>query len=191
MSFVAKAIKSVFKAVKKIVKGVTKIFKKVLKSPIGKALLIAGAVYLGGGVLGAWNTPFSLVTKAGQFLGGETGLMGKITSDAAGFVGTAVEGIGPNGNWFNANGQALQGSTTGINQYAASGAAGNITPSAVSSATNTGAGQMIDQATGKVIASNADDQTKSAFMTGWGMVKDAAPLISAAGALMTETDADA
>jgi hypothetical protein len=50
-------VKSVGKAIKKVVSGVKKVFKKIASSKIGKVLLIAAAVYLGGAALSMWSVP--------------------------------------------------------------------------------------------------------------------------------------
>lgn len=53
----SKVVKKIGKAVKSVFKGVKKVFKEVTKSKIGKALLIGGAIFLGGAALGFWNAP--------------------------------------------------------------------------------------------------------------------------------------
>ena len=57
----SKIVSGIGKAVSGVVKGVTKAFKAVTKSKIGKILLVAAAVYLGGAALGMWESPFSAI----------------------------------------------------------------------------------------------------------------------------------
>lgn len=102
MSKVAKKIggavkdfaESVVGGVKKIFEGVKKVFKKVWESPIGKIILIAGAVYLGGAALGAWSSPFSSINGALVGGAGETTLGGAAAGDtlAAGAAEAAATG---------------------------------------------------------------------------------------------------
>ena len=70
----SKIVKGIGKAVKGIVKGVGKAFKKVWKSKIGRALLVAAAVYVTGGMAGLWSTPLT---------GGAAGGAGLASSQAA------------------------------------------------------------------------------------------------------------
>ena len=50
-------VKGVKKVLSKVVSGVKKVFKKIASSKIGKVILIAAAIYLGGAALGAWSVP--------------------------------------------------------------------------------------------------------------------------------------
>lgn len=50
-------VKGVKKVIGKVVSGVKKVFKKIASSKIGKVILIAAAVYLGGAALGHWSIP--------------------------------------------------------------------------------------------------------------------------------------
>ncbi len=84
----SKIFKSVKKGVSKLWKGIKKVVKKVWKSKIGKIVLIAAAIYLGGWALGAWSGPGG----AGGLLGGE-GLLGG--SGATSTLTTAAPGITP------------------------------------------------------------------------------------------------
>ena len=56
----SKVIKSVKKTVSKVFKEV----KRFVKSDLGKAVLIGAAVFVGGGALGMWKTPFESVNGA-------------------------------------------------------------------------------------------------------------------------------
>ena len=58
---VVKVVKSVGSG---IVRGVKKVFKEVTKSNIGKALVIASAIYLGGAAFGMWESPFASLNGA-------------------------------------------------------------------------------------------------------------------------------
>ena len=68
-SSIVKGIKNIFKGVKKVVKKVFKAVKKFAKSGLGKVLLTAAAIYVGGGMLGAWQTPTWLGGTATSTLG--------------------------------------------------------------------------------------------------------------------------
>ncbi len=69
-------MKKIASGIRGVVRGVKKVFKEVTDSKIGKALLVAATVYVGGGMLGAWNTPFESINgvlNAGSKLGGGGG----------------------------------------------------------------------------------------------------------------------
>ena len=108
MSSVAKGIGGVFKkiggAVKSIVSGIGKVFKKVWESPLGKIIMIAAAVYLGGWALGAWTGPgggvgflansgFSQALGIGATVPGAAGA-GAGVADTLGVVATDIGGAG-------------------------------------------------------------------------------------------------
>lgn len=57
---VKKVVKGVGKAVGSILSGVTKVFKSAWDSTIGKVVISAAAIYLGGWALGAWGGPGTL-----------------------------------------------------------------------------------------------------------------------------------
>lgn len=54
-------MKKIASSARGLVRNVKKIYKKVTDSKIGKALLVAATVYVGGAMLGAWNSPFSSI----------------------------------------------------------------------------------------------------------------------------------
>ena len=108
MSSVAKGIGNVVKkiggAVKSIVSGIGKVFKKVWESPLGKIIMIAAAIYLGGWALGAWTGPgggvgFLANSGLSQALGigatvpGAAGA-GAGVADTLGVVATDIGGAG-------------------------------------------------------------------------------------------------
>lgn len=76
-------IKGAVKAVKGIFKGIKKVFKKITSSTIGKVLLAAATIYLGGAAFGMWETPFASVN--GAFVSG--------TKAAATAAGTDVSAL--------------------------------------------------------------------------------------------------
>jgi hypothetical protein len=103
----SRAVKSVGRAIGKVVSGVGDAVKKVAKSKLGKAVLIAAAVYFGGAALsgamsstgtamqGISNAWTSLSTAAGQAAGAMTGVEGASFANAgnalsAGFGGSAA-----------------------------------------------------------------------------------------------------
>jgi len=60
----SKLVKGLKKIRKKIIKGLKTGFRSITKSTIGKVLMFAATVYLGGAALGAWNSPFSSINGA-------------------------------------------------------------------------------------------------------------------------------
>jgi len=83
----SKVVKKVGRAVGKVVKGVANVAKKVVKSPIGKALVAAAAIYFGGAALaGAMGAGSGAAGVAGAAAGG--GLSG-----AAAGIGQAWSGL--------------------------------------------------------------------------------------------------
>ena len=96
----SKVFKGIGKVVKKVFKGVGKAFKKVWKSGIGKALLIGGAIFLTGGMAGAWVLPQALsgLTGVAQgVLGGVGSAVGSVVKGAGGVLGGIAKGIGDMG----------------------------------------------------------------------------------------------
>jgi hypothetical protein len=84
----SKVIKGIGKAVKGLVKGVKKVFKKITDSKIGKVILIAAAIYLGGAAFGMWNSPFQSIN--GVFVkGASNAAAGSVASTAAPVVESA------------------------------------------------------------------------------------------------------
>ncbi len=64
-----------------------KIFRKVASTTIGKVVLVAAAIWLGGAALGAWNSGIAAVD--GAFVGGAAGAGGAATTTgAASTIGT-------------------------------------------------------------------------------------------------------
>lgn len=79
----------------KVIKSIKKGVKKVMKSPIGKALMIAAAVYTGGAALGAWKAAGALakingVLKAGKLASAVKTGIGMMTGGGASSTGGAV-----------------------------------------------------------------------------------------------------
>jgi len=78
------------------VKKVGKAIKKVASSKIGKALLIAATIYVGGAALGAWQSPFASIN--GALAGGAKASAGSqmlSTGNAVASAGTAANTVGP------------------------------------------------------------------------------------------------
>ena len=55
----SKLFSKIGKAVRKVFRGIKKVFKKITSSKFGRVLLAGVAIYLGGGVLGMWDTVFT------------------------------------------------------------------------------------------------------------------------------------
>lgn len=91
-----KVVKKIGKAVKSAFKGVKKVFKEITSSKIGKTLLVAGAVFLGGAALGFWNVPgwvpFSGKVNGAFVKGASSNATAAATgADVAGSTVTAAE----------------------------------------------------------------------------------------------------
>lgn len=119
-----KVVKKIGKGIKNVFKGVKKVFKEITSSKIGKALLIAGAIYLGGAAFGMWNTPFSSVN--GAFVGGGGNAASVAATGEA--AGTAAVAEGPSaaaklGSMVGKESATLSGATTKAALPSATGAA--------------------------------------------------------------------
>lgn len=87
----SKLIKGAVKGIKKIAKGIGKVFKKIASSTLGKVLIAAAAIYLGGAAFGLWNSPFSAVN--GAFVKGAADTAAQqVVAGGVGEAGVAVEG---------------------------------------------------------------------------------------------------
>jgi len=126
----------------KVVKGVVKAVKKVASSKLGKIALLAGAVYLGGGALGAWNTPFSSINGALK--------VGSAVSNVAGGASTGANYLA--GNQI-ATTAAANAATTAA--AAAPAASGGLISNAVSGITGFVKANPITAAMGLNALSNA------------------------------------
>jgi len=76
----SKVVKGIGKAVGSVISGATKVFKSVVSSKIGKIALLAAVIYISGGALGAWETPFSSIN----------GIFASGAAEAAAAPGTAA-----------------------------------------------------------------------------------------------------
>jgi len=114
-------VKGVVNVVKGVADGVGDLARSIADSPIGKAILIAGAVYFGGAALAGG---FGSSAAGGSFLSGmgvgvesaATGLSSAWSSTLAGNFGEAASTIG---NTFGAAGTAAGESATLASQIAA------------------------------------------------------------------------
>jgi hypothetical protein len=98
---IGSVVKGAVKAVKSVVKGVGTVVKKVASSKLGKAVLIAAAVYFGGAALAGG---FGSSAAGGSFLSG----MGTGVANAASSLSTAW-GSALSGNFSTAGSQLAQG----------------------------------------------------------------------------------
>jgi len=64
MSKVVKSVKSGLKKVGKVFSKVGKEFKRFIKSDLGKAVMVAATIYIGGAAFGAWDSAFASVNGA-------------------------------------------------------------------------------------------------------------------------------
>lgn len=118
----SKVVKGIVGAVKGIVKGIVKAFKSVVKSPFGKILMMAAAVYLGGAAFGLWESPFSSINGV---LAGEAG------SQSAGAA--IVQGAGPEAVTATAAPEAIGAAGQEVAAGTASPAAAEVGSEAVTS----------------------------------------------------------
>ena len=135
----------------KVIKGVKNVVKKITSSKLGKALLIAATIYIGGAALGAWGSPFGAINGA-LVKGGATAGAGSGTAAATGGANAAATG--------GINTAALSG-TGGSAGFSVGGTTsvvtGNALPAAsggfsVGGATSTVAGTGTTAATGTAAA---------------------------------------
>lgn len=95
----SKVVKGVVRAVKKVVSGVASVVKKVVKSPIGKVIIAAAAVYFGGAALAgamsstAGSSALGAISNAWTSLGtAGSQLMAGNLGNVAGALGTGIQG---------------------------------------------------------------------------------------------------
>jgi len=151
-------IKSVGRAVKKVVSGVKKVFKKIASSKIGKVILIAAAIYLGGAALGAWQSPFASINGAFTSAGSQASQM----AAANNAVATGSFGVPTASASTGLNAAALPGGTTG----GAGFSVGGTTSTVAAPATGTGAGFSAGGVNSTVASSGATTGTASAATPG-------------------------
>jgi len=119
----------------KVVKGIGKAVKKVLSSKIGKALLIAATIYIGGAALGAWQSPFTSIN--GALAGGakaSTGVQMAASGEAAAAAGTAANSVGPLASGYAGASAPAAAGSAGLDLAALSSVPG-ITPAAAATPT--------------------------------------------------------
>ena len=116
---IGKAVKKIGRAVGKVFKGIKKVFKKVWESSIGRAILIGAAIFVGGGLIGLWNTPGWLGGAGTTASSSASTGVGQAVS-AANTAGTTSAGTvaGTGG----AAGGAGAGAAAGAGELAAAGA---------------------------------------------------------------------
>ena len=120
--------KPIRKAIKSVFKGVGKLFKKVWKSKIGRALLIAGAVYITGGLAGLWSTPFTpgaAAATAGAATAGPATTAAALANANAAYAGGAAAGSAA------AGAKAATAATAAAKGASVAGAAGAAAPTTI------------------------------------------------------------
>jgi hypothetical protein len=78
---IGKSVKRVFKGVKKVFKKASKFVGRAMKSPWGKALMIAAVIFTAGAAAGVWGG-FGAASAAGGSGAASTGFFGKIIGGA-------------------------------------------------------------------------------------------------------------
>lgn len=170
----SKLFKKIKKGVSKLWKGVKKVFKKITSSKLGKVLLAAAAIYVGGVMLGSWggSGPLSFLSPAGSGAATATTAVPGATvgGTTAGATGTNVT-IGAGGAIAETG--AVTGATVGGTQGAtiAGGAGGAVTGA-------TGATGVSSVGTGVIGAAETAAATGG---TVGGVSSISAPLVSAEG----------
>lgn len=128
-SGIAKGVKSVFKGVGKVFKKVGQAVKKFASSKIGKIILIAAAIWLGGAAIGAWKSGFAAVDGA-LVASGATGAAAPAAAEAAaaGVGAAAAEGAAATatGGLMSGTGTAVG---TGTGTAVGAGSATGVIPS--------------------------------------------------------------
>ena len=138
----SKLFKKLKKGVSKLWKGVKKIFKKITSSTLGKILLAAAAIYVGGVMLGSWGGtgPLSFLSPATP-----AGVVapGSVTIPTTGLGGGAGAGAAAGGEVVigaeaatAAGGGAIGGEAVSVANIAAESAASSFGAGAAGSAVN-------------------------------------------------------
>ena len=131
-----------FKPFKKIFKGIGKAFKKIWKSPFGKILMIAAAVYTGGAALAAWAgtaTSFGAALAApGTALGGFGAAASKVWGGIAGLAGGGAAAGAGAGAGAGASGFGAALAETSAAAASAAGAAAPVASTATGVAAGAG-----------------------------------------------------
>lgn len=161
-----KIVKGATKAVKGIVGGVAKAFKAVTKSKFGKIALFAAAVYLGGGAMGMWQTPFASVN--GALVSAPQAALGSQVAATPGALLSGTEAAVAT--------QAAPGAIAATN--IAPGAAANILPAAAAPSM---APAVLAQAAPGVSGAVSNAGIISNAIKGTGAFVKANPLVSAMG----------
>lgn len=143
----SKVIKKVGKAVKSVVKGVKKVFKEITSSKIGRGLLIAATVAVGGAALGFWSIPkaIPLASKInGAFVSGaktagataakagSTNAIGAGTVNAGTALGKTAASTGPGFSVGNMASTASMPAATNTAGFTLGGTAAKTAPSMMS-----------------------------------------------------------
>lgn len=171
------------KAIKGIGKAIKKTVKKVVSSKIGKALLIAATIYIGGAALGAWSSPFQSINgvlaggaKVGTATGTATGTTNLASLGSTASAGTAAGTAGGTAGTVNL-GSLGAGAGTGAGTAATTtaaggtinlgslGATGTTAGTAGTAATTTGAGLAAATPTAAAPAATATTTAPAAGFT--------------------------
>ncbi len=148
----SKFAKGIGKAVKNILKGLKKGFKAVFKSPVGKILLIAAAVYSGGVALGAWGGAAG-ATGAASAAGAAGATGGTAAAGATGAGAATTAGVGSGiTTGLGATGIST-GVGTGVASTGAAGALSSLTPATQGFLSTAGSGLL---SAGKGLATYAE-----------------------------------
>jgi hypothetical protein len=136
-------VRGIGKAVKGIVKGVGKVFKKVWKSTVGKIVLTAVAIWLGGWALGAWAGPGG--AAAGSAAGTTAGTTaGTGLGAGAGVTASGVSAVGPTAGAYTFGGtQGIVGNALSTSLTSAGAGAGGAAGAAGAAAANAGGWQGV------------------------------------------------
>jgi hypothetical protein len=117
---VKKVFKTVGKAVKKVAKSIGGIIKGAMKGDLMSLLMVAGAIYMGGAMLGAWQSPFAGINGMLAPAGSQAGQIAQY----AAATGTTATGAGSQAAMLAA--QTAEFGGAGLASTAASGAYGGV-----------------------------------------------------------------
>lgn len=115
---IGKGLKSIVKGVGKVFRSVGRVVKKVVGSKLGKFLLIAAAIWLGGAAIGMWNSGFAAID--GALVASGAGA----ATPAAAELATAAGGSAAAGSGATAGAAAGGAGAAGASPFLAQGAAG-------------------------------------------------------------------
>lgn len=164
----SKVVRSIGRSIGKVVSGVANAVKTVAKSKIGKAIMVAAAVYFGGAALmGAMGT----TTAAGASVSGLQGAMTGISNAWGGLTAAGSSAMAGN---FSQAGSQLAAGFQGQAAAGGSALAGGAAPAAATSVTPSGGAFTGATSTGlPTVAADAANVTATQGAASKGLISGA------------------